>query len=329
MKAQPRSRSALAERHALLEVPAALDPVGGRDAHAHRHVCRHGGAHRVEHLQRKAHAVLQRAAVVIAARVRQRREELVQQVAMRRVQFDRVEAQAMRALRGRSAKACSMRCRPARVQRHRRRPRRRRAAAADGATGCQPPVRRARSAAPPSQGAWLEALRPACASWIAIGIGECRRTAASTRRSAASVASDHSPRSPGVMRPSGSTAVASMVSRPAPDSARWPRWIRCQSLASPSIGAVLAHRRDDDAVASATARRGRRARRAGSCSCPGRSRSGFRIASSTIRRIVDRHDRRDRPCGPVQSTRRWRLLPCAIAHSAAPASSSPSSASAP
>ena len=37
------------------------------------------------------------------------------------------------------------------------------------------------------------------------------------------------------MRPSGDTAVASTIRRPAPDSARWPRWIRCQSPAEPSL----------------------------------------------------------------------------------------------
>ena len=45
--------------------------------------------------------------------------------------------------------------------------------------------------------------------------------------------------------PSGETAVASMIRSPAPESARWPRWIRCQSVAEPScaeywhIGATM------------------------------------------------------------------------------------------
>ena len=60
------------------------------------------------------------------------------------------------------------------------------------------------------------------------------RIAASTGTSAASVASSQSPRSPAVMRPAGSTAVASMHSMPAPDSARLPRWIMCQAVAAPS-----------------------------------------------------------------------------------------------
>src|SRR6185437_10202402 len=54
------------------------------------------------------------------------------------------------------------------------------------------------------------------------------------------------------MRPSGVTAVASMVRSAAPESARWPRWITCQSVMQPSsaeywhIGAItirLARRR--------------------------------------------------------------------------------------
>ena len=50
---------------------------------------------------------------------------------------------------------------------------------------------------------------------------------------AASVSSDQRPTSAWVIRPSGRTAVASIVSRAAPDSARWPRWITCQSVMQP------------------------------------------------------------------------------------------------
>ena len=48
-----------------------------------------------------------------------------------------------------------------------------------------------------------------------------------------------------MIRPSAETAVASTIIRPAPDSARWPRWIRCQSPAEPwlaeywHIGAMM------------------------------------------------------------------------------------------
>ena len=43
---------------------------------------------------------------------------------------------------------------------------------------------------PPSQGAWLDALRPAWASCTATGMGECFRIVSSTRPSAASVSSE-------------------------------------------------------------------------------------------------------------------------------------------
>ena len=56
----------------------------------------HGGADGVKHLQRKAHAVLQRAAVSVVALVRQGRQELVQQVAVRGVQLDQRNAEPVR-----------------------------------------------------------------------------------------------------------------------------------------------------------------------------------------------------------------------------------------
>src|SRR5262245_60069903 len=42
------------------------------------------------------------------------------------------------------------------------------------------------------------------------------------------------PASPGVIRPSGETAVASAITSPAPPTAREPRWTKCQSVATPS-----------------------------------------------------------------------------------------------
>ncbi len=98
---------------------------------------------------------------------------------------------------------------------------------------------------PPSHGVWLDALRPAWASCIITAVFERLRTEARIGFSAASVASFHRPRQPGVMRPLASTAVASMQKIPAPDSARELMWVKCQSLASPSpeeywhIGATM------------------------------------------------------------------------------------------
>src|SRR5580658_8154298 len=42
------------------------------------------------------------------------------------------------------------------------------------------------------------------------------------------------PASPGVIRPSGETALASAMTKPAPPTARDPRCTRCQSVATPS-----------------------------------------------------------------------------------------------
>jgi len=104
----------------------------------------------------------------------------------------------------------------------------------DGATVAQPRASSAGSWPPPSHGRFTEALRPAWPSWMPSGIGDQRRTLASTCANAASVPSSHRPRSAQLMRPRGSTAVASRISRPAPDCARLPRCMACQSLARPS-----------------------------------------------------------------------------------------------
>ena len=103
---------------------------------------------------------------------------------------------------------------------------------ADGPSTRQPPSATGISC-PPSHGVWLDALRPACASWIITAAFECLRTEARIGCRAASVASFHSPRQPGVMRPMASTWVASMQNIEAPDSASELMWVKCQSLASP------------------------------------------------------------------------------------------------
>ena len=58
----------------------------------------------------------------------------------------------------------------------------------DGPSGTQPPSDTGINW-PPSHGLWLEALRPACASWIATAALERLRTEARIGFSAASVAS--------------------------------------------------------------------------------------------------------------------------------------------
>ncbi len=104
---------------------------------------------------------------------------------------------------------------------------------ADGPKVSQPPCAAGNSCAP-AHGKALEALRPACASWIHTAVGGASlRARARVLASAASVRSSHSPRQAGVIRPSATTAVASMVNKAAPLLSKLPQCIRCQSVASP------------------------------------------------------------------------------------------------
>src|SRR5690606_20559044 len=82
----------LSERDGLLHLPPSIDPVGRGDTDSDRALRGKGAAYRVEYFEREAHPVLERPAVVVVAHVRQRREELVQQISVRRVDLDCVEA---------------------------------------------------------------------------------------------------------------------------------------------------------------------------------------------------------------------------------------------
>ena len=79
----------------LDEIPAAFDAIRAGDAHAERFRRRPRGAHRIEHVDGIAHAALEIAAVAIVAVIAERRQEFVQQKAMRAVDFDRIEADAV------------------------------------------------------------------------------------------------------------------------------------------------------------------------------------------------------------------------------------------
>jgi hypothetical protein len=72
--------------------PAIVHPVGRRHPDDHRLAGREGGAHGVHDLDDQPDAVLERTAVTVGPLVRQRRQELVQQVAVRGVHLDDVEA---------------------------------------------------------------------------------------------------------------------------------------------------------------------------------------------------------------------------------------------
>jgi hypothetical protein len=102
-----------------------------------------------------------------------------------------------------------------------------------GPTTRHPPRLSGIGAPPSSHGACVLAFRPACAIWRH-GTAPWASTKRTMRASGSIWPSSHSPRSPGEIRPRGSTAVASNTTSPAPPTARLPRWTRCQSFARPS-----------------------------------------------------------------------------------------------
>ena len=201
-------------------------------------------------LQQQPRPVLERAAVLVRALVRERREELVQQVAVGGVDLHDLEAGLERA--------------PGR--RLERRARSRRPRPWSARSGCasrprtaarwpRPSARRPRlavSGAPPCHGRWTLALRPACASWMR-GDRALARDEARAPAQASMWPSSQMPASCGLMRPRASTAAASAITsagpadRPAPEVDQMP-------VCRVAVHArVLAHRRDHDAVAKGQA----------------------------------------------------------------------------
>jgi len=75
------------ERDAVLDCLAILHPVHARNPHA-QHQVRHCSFDSLKNLKWKAHAVLQRATVLIGALVGDGREKLMNQVAMRAVKLN-------------------------------------------------------------------------------------------------------------------------------------------------------------------------------------------------------------------------------------------------
>ena len=116
----------------------------------------------------------------------------------------------------------------------------------EGASVSQLPDGSGRSSS--SQPSWVEPLRPECPSCMQSFVRLCACTNSTMRCHASRCASFQIPVQPGEMRPSGDTQVISVKTSPAPPVAREPRCTRCQSPGMPSVGRVLRHRRDDDAV---------------------------------------------------------------------------------
>ena len=91
-----------------------------------------------------------------------------------------------------------------------------------GPTTVQPPSSGVLSLAPPFQGKSQLAFRPAWASWMA-GTAPWDRTNRAIRASGLVCLSSQIPMSPGVIRPSRTTAVASTITSATPPTARLPR----------------------------------------------------------------------------------------------------------
>ena len=138
--------------------------------------------------ERKAHAVFERAAVIVGAPVGDRRHEAVQQVAVRHVQLDGVEADAHRPLgRGHEGVADALDI-VAVIARGVAQPGEN--GSADGAMICHGSGAPAPRASRLTQGTLTDPLRPAWAIWTPILAVPMRLQCATTRASASSQASE-------------------------------------------------------------------------------------------------------------------------------------------
>ena len=227
----PRAFSSRAKATVSSIVMPSRGAVDRRHPHEQRPVGRPDGAHRLDHLEREPHPALERAAVLVGPPVGQRREELVQQVAVRGVQLDDVEAGGRapagprrRTPRGprpaprRSARAASASPGPTgTVARRHRRPRR---LARPGVLGGH------RAAAVPGAPAAGLARRRARAGCRRAAPSACRKSAIRARPGMCS--SDHRPTSPWLIRPVGRHAGrlddAPARSRRGRTGPRWTRW---------------------------------------------------------------------------------------------------------
>ena len=233
----------------LLLVPAALGPVGRREAHEERHPLADLGAHGA----RRARAAAGRGSRGCPPHRSSRRFESGDRNWCTRYPCaawtsttSNPASTARRAARRKSSITAST-------------------PASSSATGSRSPsnataTRPTRSASRPRRAAaspsgasvsgQTDALRPACASWMP-DAAPCERMNRVIRLHASACSSFQRPVSWSEMRPSGPTAVASATTSPAPPAAIEPRCTRCQSCGhAVALGhRVLAERRHPDAIA--------------------------------------------------------------------------------
>ena len=207
--------------------PAARRPVGRRDpqqsgiARAPR-----ARTHRDDAAE-EADPVLERAAVVVVALVAERREELVQQVAVRAVDLEQPKPASSARLR----RGARTRRRPRRSRARQRARRRVPSSNGDRARRERGASRRLGRAAVPFHGAGAR---------LAAGVRELHRRDRALRgtnramRASVGLRVEPDPVSSGEMRPRASTAVASAMTSAAPPTARLPRCTRCHVVGNPS-----------------------------------------------------------------------------------------------
>ena len=115
------ARRAGARIRSTRRAKAPVDPVGARQAHAERPSHGPCATNGVEHFERERNAPVERSAVRIRACIGDRRQEFVQQVAVRHVQLECVDACAVGAPRAGNERIAYRRKTP-RIERGRRRP---------------------------------------------------------------------------------------------------------------------------------------------------------------------------------------------------------------
>ncbi len=185
-------------------------------------------------------------------RLRERREELVEQVAVGRVDLD--DAEAGRRARGAAAasKASTIASIPAWSRGMGTGSPSEKGIGLGPTTG-QPPASGVFRLAPPFHGRSQLALRPAWASWIP-ATAPCEWTKRAIRASGSMWASLQIPMSPGVIRPSRVTAVASTITRADAADRAAAEVDEVPVVGETFVCDVLAHGRHHDPIAKARPR---------------------------------------------------------------------------